>query len=144
LTIVLTIVGVVITLGSLAFGGYFQRNAARRAAQVFARDLALARGFAVRSQEPVVIRFYESDRWYVVRAASSTSEMTTRRFGINADIDLSEIDLAMDGDSLVVSSRGTLDLSGLDGALGSASFSSGATTFTVSFNGMGASRIDQN
>ncbi len=140
---VITISAVVITLGTLTFSGYFQRDSARRAAQVFAQDLVSARAYAVRSQETVVLRFYESTLWYEVVAPGSSTEITRRRFGPAGDIELSGVALDMSGDSLVFDSRGMADLSGLGGALGTARFSSGETTYTVSFNGMGASKIDQ-
>jgi prepilin-type N-terminal cleavage/methylation domain-containing protein len=143
LAIVIAVAGVIVTIGTLTFSGYFQRNAARRAAQVFAQDLVAARSFAVRTQEPVVIRFYEVSLWYEVEAQSSADEIARRRFGTNADIDLSGVTLDMTGDSLVFSARGVADLSGAAGTLGTATFSSGDVTYTVSFNGMGASKIDR-
>jgi len=143
LTVVIAVMGLVMTFGTLSFSGYFQRSSARRAAQVFAQDLVAARSFAVRSNEPVVIRFYESSLWYEVEAQSSATEITRRRFGTNADIDLSGVTLDTTGDSLVFSARGIADMSGAGGSLGTATFSSGATSYTVSFNGMGASKIDQ-
>ncbi len=143
LTVVIAVMGLVMTFGTLSFSGYFQRSSARRAAQVFAQDLVAARSFAVRSNEAVVIRFYESSLWYEVEAQSSATEITRRRFGANADIDLSGVTLDTTGDSLVFSARGIADMSGAGGSLGTATFSSGATSYTVSFNGMGASKIDQ-
>ncbi len=144
LTVVVTIGAIVVTLGGLAFSGYFQRNSARRAAQVFAQDLVSARSFAVRSQEPVVIRFYESSLWYEVESQTTATEIARRRFtGTNADIALSAVTLDMTGDSLVFNARGIVDMSGAGGSLGTATFSSGDVTYTVSFNGMGASKIDQ-
>lgn len=143
LIVVITIGAIVATLGTLAFSGYFQRDSARRAAQVFAQDLVAARSFAIRSQEPVVIRFYESTLWYEVATQSTATEIARRRFGTNADIDLSAVTLDFAGDSLVFDRRGLADMSGAGGPLGTATFSSGAVTYTVSFNGMGASKIDQ-
>lgn len=143
LTVVVVIGAVLLTLGGLSFSGYFQRNSARRAAQVFAQDLTAARSFAIRSQEPVVIRFYESSLWYEVESQSTGTEIARRRFGVSADIDLSAVALDVAGDSLVFSARGIADMSGAPGSLGTATFSSGATSYTVSFNGMGASKIDQ-
>ena len=141
--IVMVISAVILTIGGLTFSGYFQRSAARSAAQVFAQDLVAARSFAIRSQEPVVLRFYEGSLWYEVEAQVTATEIARRRFGANADIDLSAVTLDMAGDSLVFDTRGLADMSGAGGALGTATFSSGATTYTVSFNGMGASKIDQ-
>jgi Tfp pilus assembly protein FimT len=143
LAVVIAVAGIVVTLGTLTFSGYFRRNSARRAAQVFAQDLVAARSFAVRSQEPVVIRFYEGSLWYEVEAQSSAEEIARRRFGGEADIDLSGVTLDTDGDSLVFSARGVADMSGAAGSLGTATFSSGDVTYTVSFNGMGASKIDR-
>jgi len=143
LVVVLSISAVVVTMGTLTFSGYFQRSSARRAAQVFSQDLVAARSFAVRSQDPVVIRFYESTRWYEVVVQSSSAEIGRGRFGSGGDIELSDIALDVAGDSLVFDGRGMADMSGAGGALGTARFSSGATTYTVSFNGMGASKIDR-
>jgi len=143
LLIVLTVGAIIVAMGGLTFSGYFQRSSARRAAQVFAQDLITARSFAVRSQESVVVRFYESGLWYEIETQSTATEIARRRFGTNADIDLSGISFGMAGDTLVFDSRGLADMSGAGGALGTATFSSGATTYTVSFNGMGASKIDQ-
>lgn len=141
LIVVISIGAVIVTMGTLTFSGYFQRNSARRAAQVFAQDLVAARSFAVRSQEPVVVRFYESSLWYEVQGQTSSTAIARRRFGPAGDIELSAVTLDLAGDSLVFDLRGMADLNG--SAVGTARFSSGATTYTVSFNGMGASKIDQ-
>jgi prepilin-type N-terminal cleavage/methylation domain-containing protein len=143
LVVILAITAVIATIGTLAFSGYFQRNAARSAAQVFAQDLVAARSFAVRSQEPVVVRFYEPTRWYEVVSQDAGTVIARRRFGANAELDLSGLSLDVSGDSLLFSVRGIADMSGAGGSLGTATFSSGAITYTVSFNGMGASKIDQ-
>ncbi len=141
--VVLSLVGLGLTYAALSFGGYFQRVAAERAAQVFAQDLLMARNWATRGREPVVIRFFESGRWYEVEEQSTATELTLRRFGANADIDLSAVTLDFVGDSVVFDSRGFADLAGAGGPLGTATFSSGAATYTVSFNSMGASKIDR-
>ena len=140
--IVIVIAGVIITMGGLTFSNFFQRDSARRAAQVFAQDLRAARSYAVRSQEPVVIRFYEGSLWYEVESQSTGTEIVRRRFGANADVALSAVTLDVAGDTLVFDARGLADMSGA-GTLGTATFSSGVITYTVSFNGMGASKIDQ-
>ena len=143
LLVVLTVGAVVASLGMLVFSGYFQRSSARHAAQIFAQDLVAARGFAIRSQQSVVIRFYESSRWYEVVSPAGDVEVARRRFGGGGEIDLTGVTLDAAGDSLVVDARGMLDLSGAGGALGTATFSSGPVTYTVSFNGMGTTKIDQ-
>jgi prepilin-type N-terminal cleavage/methylation domain-containing protein len=143
LVVVLVVISVVTTFGILQFSGYFQRTAAQRAAQVFARDLTLARGWATRGRRSVVIRFYESSMRYEVVEQVTGTQVAVRRFGTNADIDLSAVAFAFAGDTVVFDRRGTADLSGASGPLGEATFSSGAVTYRVSFNSMGASKIDR-
>jgi Tfp pilus assembly protein FimT len=141
---VLVLSGITMGFGMLAFSGYFQRSSGKLAAQIFARDLTLARSTAVKTQETVVIRFYESSLWYIVEALDSDTEILRRSFGTNADIDLSAIDLQFVGDSVTFNPRGVADLSGAAGALGVAQFSLGAIVYKVSFNSMGASKVEEN
>lgn len=141
--IVLTVSGLMLVLAGLAFSGYFHRSSARRAAQLFAQDLTAARAYALRAREPVVIRFYEGSLWYEVETQSSATEVARRRFGANADIDLSAVALDMSGDSVVFSERGIANLAGASGPLGTATFSSGSATYRVSFNSLGASKVEQ-
>lgn len=143
LTLVLVLAGLTLSFAAVTFSGYFQRTSAQRAAMVFAQDLTLARSAAVRARESVVIRFYETTSWYSVTTAETGTELSRRRFGTNADIELSAIDLMMDGDSVVFSSRGVADLSGASGSLGEATFSAGVVTYKVSFNSMGASKVEE-
>jgi len=147
LMVVLTLGGIMTAFAMMSFSGYFQRTAAQGAAQVFARDLGLARATAVRTRETVVIRFYESTRWYEVEVLSTETRVVQRRFGINADIDLSAIDLAFVGDSVVFNSRGVADLAQTGPPtteLGVATFSLGDVSYSVSFNSMGASKVERN
>lgn len=143
--IVVVLASVTMGFAGLSFSGYFQSSSARGAAQVFARDLALARSAAIRAKEPVVVRFYESSRWYQVVALSSGTELVRRRFGVNADVDLSAIDLKFRGDTMVFSARGVADLTNLQvpGTLGIATFQAGTTRYTVSFNSLGASKVEE-
>lgn len=145
LTIVLVMAAAVIGFAGLTFSGYFQRSSARRAAQVFARDLSFARSSALRAREDVVVRFFESSRWYQIVALDSGTELVRRRFGVNADVDLSAISLELRGDTLLVSSRGVVDLSNISGGatLGEARFAAGATEYSVFFNSMGASKVEE-
>jgi len=142
--IVLTLTGITLAFAMLSFSGYFQRSSVQRAAQIFARDLTVARSTAVRTQQPVVMRFYESSRWYVVETLDSNTEIVRRRFGANADIDLSAIDLQFLGDSVTFNTRGVADLTDATGPLGVARFSLGAMSYEVSFNSMGASKVEEN
>ena len=149
LTIVLVLAGLTMGFAGLTFSGYFQRSGARRAAQVFARDLSLARSQAIRAREEVVIRFKEGSRWYQVVARDSDTgtetELVRRRFGVNADVELSAINLQFKGDSVVFSARGVADLDGIqgNGALGEAEFTAGAVEYAVFFNSLGASKVEE-
>ena len=105
MAVVLVIGSVLIAMGTLTFSNVNTRSSARRAAQVFARDLALARSMAVRGRERVVIRFDEGDLWYDVETESGRT-LATRRFGPDADVNLTAIALGSAGDSLAFSNRG--------------------------------------
>ncbi len=141
LTVVLVLAGISIGMAGGAVSGFRQKTAARHAAQLFVQDLSLARAHAVRGREPVVIRFFESSRWYSISAMTSGRELVRRRFNVNADIPLAAIDLEMVGDSLFFTSRGILN--GVGGHLGAATFSAGVETYAVSFNIMGASKVEK-
>jgi Tfp pilus assembly protein FimT len=135
--VVIVIGLILIALAISAFSRANTRMSARRAAQVFARDLALSRSMAVRGREKVTIRFYESAKWYSVTTSTGRT-LATRRFGTGRDVNLSALDLATTGDSLVFSTRGVGTLSG---SLGTATFTAGTTTYQVSFNAIGASAV---
>ncbi len=141
LTVVLVLAGISIGMAGGALSGFRQKTAARHAAQLFVQDLSLARAHAVRGREPVVIRFFESGRWYTISSMTTGRELIRRRFNVNADIDLAGIDLQMPGDSVFFTSRGILNDVG--GQLGTATFSTGVATYEVSFNIMGASKVEK-
>ena len=138
MTIVVAITVILLAIAGGAYSMYQERSSARRAAQVFARDLLLARSTALRTQERVTVVFYESTYRYLVRTASGR-EVADRRFGSQFDVFLSALDLALTGDSLSFSTRGAADLSGV----GTATFRAGTTTYQVRFNSMGAARISE-
>lgn len=139
MAIVVVIGGILIAMAVLVFSGANTRMWARKAAQVFSRDLALARSMAVRGRERVTIRFNEGALWYSVTTASGRT-VATRRFGPTGDVHLSAVTINQPGDSLVFSSRGVGTLSG---ALGTATFSAGTMTYQVSFNAIGASQVGE-
>lgn len=143
LTIVLLLSALTLGYAGLTFSGYFRRLSAQRAALVFARDLKLAREAALRSRQPVVIRFDETDLWYEVVQESSGTELVRRRFGKDGDIALSAINLLMSGDSIALSSRGVVDLSNAGGGLGEARFSMGTASYVVYFNSLGVSKVER-
>jgi hypothetical protein len=135
--VVILIGMVLLAITTLAFATASTRMAARRSAQVFSRDLALARGMAVRGREKVTIKFYESSRWYEVKTAAGRS-LAIRRFGPDGDVNLSGVALDLPGDSIVFSIRG---VGTITDPLGSASFTAAGITYRVTFNAIGASRV---
>jgi prepilin-type N-terminal cleavage/methylation domain-containing protein len=140
--IVLVLMVITLAITSLVFGAYQERASARQAANLFGRDLTLARSAALRARERVTIRFDEPGLAYeVVRASGDT--LVTRSFDDGSDIELSEIDLDIDGDTLWFDSRGIADLTGAGGSLGVATFIAGGTSYTLSFNSLGASRTER-
>ncbi len=141
LTVVLILASVTLGMGISGMSEYRQRVAAHHAAQLFVRDLSLARAQAVRGRESVVIRFFESSRWYSISTMTTGTELIRRRFNVNADIGLAAIDLEIPGDTLFFNSRGVL--SGVSGQLGTATFATQGETYAVSFNSLGASRVDK-
>lgn len=143
LTIVLVLAALSLAVALFVFSSYLERSTARRAAQIFARDLALARSSAVRGREWITVRFFESDRRYSVNSESGR-ELARRSFGDGADLTLSAIDLALPGDTLRFDARGVGDLSGGVTTLGEAVFTAGETAYRVAFNAMGGSRVSEN
>ena len=141
LTVVLVLAGVMLGMTSGGLSRYSQKVAAHHAAQLFVRDLSLARAHSVRGREPTVIRFSESERWYSITSMTTGRELLRRRFNIEADIGLAAIDLEMPGDSVFFTSRGILN--GVGGQLGTATFSTGVATYAVLFNIMGASKVEK-
>ena len=128
-------------LASVVFRGYQSRTAAQRAAQVFAMDLSYARTSAVRGREAVIVDFSEAGMSYLIKLESGDT-LLEREFGRDDDIPLDWLDLNLTGDSLVFDARGVGDLSGAGSSLGLASFAAGETIYDVSFNVMGASKVD--
>ena len=142
LLVVLVVGGVVLAIVGARFSEWRDKSAAQQAAQVFARDLSMARSTSARGREAVVVRFYETSGWYTVTSASGR-ELARRRFSTGEEVPLSSIDLQLPGDSLVFSARGIADLSGIGSTLGEARFRAGATTYQVAFNSLGASRVGE-
>ncbi len=133
---------IALSLSSVVFAGYQARTAAQRAAQVFAMDLRYARTSAVRGRRAVIVDFDEAGMSYLIREESGDT-LVEREFGRGDDIPLSSLDLQFTGDSVVFDRRGVADLGASDGpGLGLASFAAGEMIYDVSFNVMGASRLD--
>ena len=141
LIVTLILFSIAMSLASVVFSGYQARAAAQRAAQVFAMDLSYARTSAVRSRRAVIVDFDETGMSYVIRVESGDT-LIKRGFGRDDDIPLDYLNLQLTGDTLVFDTRGVGDLSGSGSSLGIASFAAGEMTYDVSFNVMGASKVE--
>ena len=139
---VLTIGTVSLVVASQIYARFLDRSTARRSAQLFVRDLSLARANSIQTRGDVVIRFSEGDLSYVVENAQGR-ELARREFDPSEALTLDGIDLATPGDSIVFDGRGILDMSALGGSLATASFAARGVTYTVFFNATGASRIEE-
>ena len=140
LMVAMTLALVTLTAALAVFSGYLTRTTAQRAAQVFARDLVLARSSAVRSREWVFVKFDEVGLSYTIQTATG-EQVVTRAFGDSSEVRLDSIDLQITGDSVGFDGKGIADLTGAGGPLGFANFAAGGSIYRVSFNGMGTSRV---
>ncbi|MSR35220.1 MAG: prepilin-type N-terminal cleavage/methylation domain-containing protein [Gemmatimonadetes bacterium] len=140
MAMVLLIAVTLLSIVTVTFSGYNERTSARRSAQVFARDLTMARSMAVRGRETVTITFYVSTKWYKVTTASGR-ELARRRFGSTQELNLSAVTLDLGGDSVQFSTRGVGNLGAA--TLGTAIFTAGDVAYQVQFNSMGASKVGE-
>lgn len=136
-TVVLVIAAVALGISGMFFTGFLSRNSARRAAQIFSRDLAQARSFSTRSREAVTVYFREDSLSYRVESEGGRL-LVRRQFQPEDELSLSLVDLELDGDTLRFDGRG---LAELPGAVGTAAFGAGADVYEVRFNGTGTSRV---
>ncbi|NIP58121.1 MAG: prepilin-type N-terminal cleavage/methylation domain-containing protein [Gemmatimonadetes bacterium] len=140
LLVVMALVVITLAITQQTYGLYQERTATRRAAKLFGLDLSLARSAAVQGRMNVVIRFDEAAREYEV---ISNRRIMRRDFGDDSDVPLESIDLELPGDSVVFDARGVADLSGIAGSLGRATFEVGGSSYAVSFNALGASKVGE-
>ncbi len=138
--VVLVIMGITLAVVATTFNRYLDRSSAKRAAEIFGQDLTVARNAASRSRQTVVIDFDEGNLSYIVRVEEGDA-LLYRFFDADSDITLASLDLQMIGDTVAFNSQGIADLSGAVGTLGKAVFTAGNTTYAVSFNSMGSSRV---
>ncbi len=140
LLVVLVIAAVTLAIVAVTFNRYLDRTAARRAAELFSQDLSVARGWASRSRQRVVLDFDEGGKSYRIRVQAGDT-LVSRSFDGDSEIPLSSLDLQFTGDTVAFDGRGVADLSGAGGPLGRAVFTAGSTTYAVSFNSLGSSRV---
>lgn len=141
-TVVLLVVALTLAIAVQGYSLYLTRTAAERTAETFARDLKLARSTALRGRERVVIRVNEIGREYEVE--TSGGQLIVRRdYGAGQEVRLDSLIFGVAGDSVMLNGRGILDLSGAESSLGTLIFRAGESRYQVSFNSMGASRVDE-
>jgi Tfp pilus assembly protein FimT len=140
MAVVLVVISVLTGVSVVGFGEYSRRTASRRAAEVFVRDLVIARATAVAERFPVSIVFDETASRYQVRK-SGGEVLISRDFSLGGEIQLSSIDLEVDSDSVVFNERGILNFSSLPGSLAVARFQAGDRTYRVSFNATGTAEV---
>ena len=134
--------GITLAVVATTFNRYVDRSSAKRAAEIFGQDLTVARNTAARSRQTVVMDFDEGNLSYIVRVEEGDT-LLYRFFDADSDITLASLDLQITGDTVAFNSRGIADLSGAVGTLGTAVFTAGSTTYAVSFNSMGSSRVHE-
>ncbi len=134
------LLAVVLAISVQGFRVYSDQVGPRRSAEVFSRDLALARGSAIRERQPVVVEFMPDELRYVVRTGTGR-QVVERRFDGSGQVTLSGIELDLPDNELTFDPRGVADLTGVDGPLGTARFTSGETVYSVSFNSLGTSTV---
>jgi len=142
LLVVIMIMAITLTVVGFTFNRYLERTSAKRAAEMFRQDLTAARNTALRSRQRVVLDFDEAGLGYVVRLQAGDT-LFDRAFDPDATVSLSGLDLQLSGDTLAFDRRGVADLSSAGGPLGRAIFTAGNTSYAVSFNSMGSSRIGE-
>jgi len=140
LLVVLVIVAISLTVVAVTFNRYLERSSAKRSAELFGQDLTAARNTAVRSRQTVIVDFDEAGLRYVVRVEAGDT-LFDRSFDSDATLSLSGLDLQLRGDTVAFDRHGVADLSGAGGTLGRAIFTAGNTSYAVSFNSMGSSRV---
>jgi prepilin-type N-terminal cleavage/methylation domain-containing protein len=139
LVIVLLVIAITLAIASQAYGVFLARTAARRAAEVFARDLALTRSAALRERSSVTLVALESQKRYSIRTATG-EVVALRDYGPDQSFKLSRLQLDLPGDSVRFSPRGIATLGG-GGSLGVARFTAGAIEYTVRFNSTGSAQV---
>jgi Tfp pilus assembly protein FimT len=140
LVIVLMIIAVTLAVASQAYGFFLARTTARRAAEIFALDLALTRTAAMRERRPVTLKMQEVLKRYSIR--TSTGEVIAlRNYDGAEEMMLTQLQLDLPGDSVRFSARGIANLGGGPGTLGVARFVAGSMTYTVRFNSTGTAEV---
>jgi prepilin-type N-terminal cleavage/methylation domain-containing protein len=140
LVIVLMVIAITLAIAAQAYGFFLSRTAARRAAEIFVLDLALTRTAAMRERRPVTLKAQESLRRYSIRSSMGDT-LAYRNYDGDGEMELTQLQIDLPGDSLRFNGRGIANLGGGPGTLGTARFTAGAMIYTVRFNSTGTAEI---
>ncbi len=105
LVIVMTVSGLLLSIGFASMRDYSRKQRARQAAEALAWSVQVARTYAIRAGRPMALIVDETNRTVLVRDTSGTVAYN-RDFSDRSDFALEVLDLDLDGDSLVFSRRG--------------------------------------
>jgi prepilin-type N-terminal cleavage/methylation domain-containing protein len=140
LVIVLLVIAITLAIASQAYGVFLARTTARRAAEVFARDLALTRSAALRERNPATLIVVEAQKRYSIRMTGG-QVIALRDYGDGQALKLSQLALDLPGDSVRFSARGIASIGGGPSSIGVAHFTAGSVAYTVRFNSTGTAEV---
>jgi prepilin-type N-terminal cleavage/methylation domain-containing protein len=139
LVMVLVLAAVLLSLGGVSLRRWTDRHAVRSAAELFARDLSLARGAAMRERAPVTLRPDDPGVGYRIVGAGER-ELAHRDYARGDGIRLHAIRFIQPEGGVVFGSRGMAELEG-EGALGEVRFLLSDHEWIVHFNAAGVARV---
>lgn len=105
LMLTVTVVGILVSFGSLSLRTYGQQQRARLAGQALSWSVRVARTNAIRAGTQMALVVDESARTLLVRDTAGT-EYYQQTFGPDSELELETLQLDLDGDSLIFSRRG--------------------------------------
>ncbi len=105
LVVVMSITGLLLSIGFVSMRDYARKQRARQATQALAWSVQVARTYAIRAGSQMTLAVDEASRVVVVRDTAGTVSFR-RSFGPKSDYVLEQLGLNIDGDSLVFSRRG--------------------------------------
>lgn len=108
LLIAITVISLVVAIGTSGLREYYERTVVRQAAEVFAADIAVTRSAAIKLRQNVSLVVREDSLAYRIRSDSGTVLRPTRRFNSDSELPLTALDLKLTGDSLTFNSRGVM------------------------------------
>ena len=106
--IAITVISLILAIGSSGLREYRERTIVRQAAEVLAADIAVTRSAAIKLRQNVSLVLREDSLAYRIRSDSGTVLRPTRRFNTASELPLTKMDLKLTGDSLTFNARGVM------------------------------------